>query len=323
MARGGPFPVSDPRWCKVTASGTESGFYAYDRENASTVAALAADLEAVEPPRTFVFGADRGTVHVECQHGFVSVVGGVPKEPACVDPGCVEDACGWWEREKHWLDRETPVVSDGTAASYASVLLDSLPPPLPPPADTPGAASSRARGPSAASGGSLGAMPPAGRSQVRLCPPHVSLPPPEHQCEWREAVCGHCPRTWRTCAPDNNPSKGCGAEWGCGTDHVCTPEWSGSARASSTGDARLSSPCLTLLLSPASQATSCGGCAPAVVDAEPLTPSEPGFRIAAPEPPHKGPLAVLSTGAAQGTAVRRRPAPRRPSRCPPPVGIAA
>ena len=232
MARGGPFPVSDPRWCKVTASGTESGFYAYDRENASTVAALAADLEAVEPPRTFVFGADRGTVHVECQHGFVSVVGGVPKEPACVDPGCVEDACGWWEREKHWLDRETPVVSDGTAASYASVLLDSLPPPLPPPADTPGAASSRARGPSAASGGSLGAMPPAGRSQVRLCPPHVSLPPPEHQCEWREAVCGHCPRTWRTCAPDNNPSKGCGAEWGCGTDHVCTPEWSGSALAS-------------------------------------------------------------------------------------------
>ena len=59
-----------------------------------------------------------------------------------------------------------------------------------------------------------------------------ALPPPEHQCDWREAVCGHCPRMWRICAPDNNPSKGCGAEWGCGTDHVCTPEWSGSALAS-------------------------------------------------------------------------------------------
>ena len=52
MARGEPFPVSDPRWCEVTASGTESGFYACDRENASTVAAMAAAFSPLRPAQS-------------------------------------------------------------------------------------------------------------------------------------------------------------------------------------------------------------------------------------------------------------------------------
>ena len=253
MARGKPFPVSDPRWCEVTASGTESGFYACDRENASTVAALAADLEA-------------------------------------------------------------PAVSDGAAASQASAFLDSLPPPLPPPADTPGAASSRARGPSSASCGPPGAGLPTGGSQVRSVPPHVSLPSPEHEHVWWPAECAHCPRTWWICAPEKDPSKGCGAEWGGSAEHDCTHVYDHG----STVSLRLTPPPFSAL-----QDTACGGHAPAVVDAEPLTLSEPGFRFAAPESPHKRPLAALSTGAAQRTAVRGRPVLRRPSYCPPPVGIAA
>ena len=46
MANGEPFPVSDPRWCEVTASGTASGFYAYDREHAAQVVALSAERAA-------------------------------------------------------------------------------------------------------------------------------------------------------------------------------------------------------------------------------------------------------------------------------------
>lgn len=253
MARGEPFPVGDPRWCEVTASGAQSGFYAHDRENAATVAALAAGLEA-------------------------------------------------------------PVGSDGSAVSQASALLDGLPLPSPPPADAPGAASSRALGPSSAACGSLGAGSPSGCSQVRPVPPHVSLPSPEHEHVWWPAECAHCPRTWWICAPEKDPSKGCGAEWGGSAEHDCTHVYDHG----STGSLRLTPPPFSAL-----QDAACGGHAPAVVDAEPLTLSEPGFRLAAPESPHKRPLAALSTGAAQRTAGRGRPVLRRPSHCPPPVGIAA
>ena len=50
-------------------------------------------------------------------------------------------------------------------------------------------------------------------------------PSPDHVCVWVQAECGHCPRLWWVCAPGRNPGNGCGAEWGCGIDHVCTPEW--------------------------------------------------------------------------------------------------
>ena len=50
-------------------------------------------------------------------------------------------------------------------------------------------------------------------------------PSPDHVCVWVQAECGHCPRLWWVCAPGRNPGNGCGAEWGCGIDHVCAPEW--------------------------------------------------------------------------------------------------
>ena len=80
-------------------------------------------------------------------------------------------------------------------------------------------------------GGVVGPVEPDGRIPIGFddgaCPhPEDSqaLPPPEHQCYWWGAECGHCPLTWWICAPDKDPSKGCGAEWGCGADHVCSPD---------------------------------------------------------------------------------------------------
>ena len=55
IARGKPFPVSDPRWCEVTASGIASGFYAYDREHAAQVVALSSE-------RAALYGGERDEV---------------------------------------------------------------------------------------------------------------------------------------------------------------------------------------------------------------------------------------------------------------------
>ena len=79
-------------------------------------------------------------------------------------------------------------------------------------------------------------QPPPEPTTPPTCSPNPPLTPlpqsptqeesqaPEHQCYWWAAECGHCPLTWWICAPDKDPSKGCGAEWGCSADHVCSPD---------------------------------------------------------------------------------------------------
>ena len=72
MTRGKPFPVSDARWCEVTASGTASGYYDNDRENAARVAALSAELAA---------GVDPSSLQV-CDGHFACTDAGPESPPA-------------------------------------------------------------------------------------------------------------------------------------------------------------------------------------------------------------------------------------------------
>ena len=128
MGLGAPYPTGDPRWCEVTASGTESAHFPEDRRNALRVADLR--REGALRPDTF---------------------------PPLGEPQCAQCA----------LSSDVP---DDVAL-------------------------------------------------VQVVPTRA---PPDHECEWVKAECGHCPRTWWVCAPGRNPGNGCGAEWGCGIDHDCT-----------------------------------------------------------------------------------------------------